>query len=48
MINDREFAKMLETLSEFGLNDGDRGYIFFSKVIEELKEMRAELETYNE
>ena len=40
MMTDEEFHKLLETLFQLGMEDGDLGYKYWSGVIQELKEMR--------
>ena len=40
MMTDAEFKELTETLLKLGLNDGDLGYKYWTKIIEDLKEMR--------
>ena len=40
-MTDAEFKKLTSTLFNLGLADGDLGYRYWSKVIDDLKEMRA-------
>lgn len=39
-MNDKEFQEMIDKLWDIGLNDGDLGYKYWSKIVFELKEMR--------
>ena len=39
-MTDKEFEEMLEKLWDLGLNDGDLGFKYWSKVVFELKEMK--------
>lgn len=40
MMTDAEFKHLIQTLFQLGLDDGDNGYAYWMKVINELKEMR--------
>lgn len=40
-MSDEEFKNLLEKLHQFGLEDGDIGYAYWSKVIAYLKELRT-------
>ena len=46
MMTDKEFEEMLEKLWDIGLNDGDLGFKYWSKVVFELKEMREKALNY--
>ena len=40
-MTDAEFKELTSTLHKYGLASGDLGYAYFSKVIDDLEEMRA-------
>lgn len=40
-MTDEEFSNLTKTLFKFGLDDGDLGYMFWTSVINDLKEMRT-------
>lgn len=41
MMTDEEFSNLTKTLFQFGLDDGDVGYLYWTSVINDLKEMRT-------
>ncbi|MHB1176537.1 MAG: hypothetical protein ACYCZJ_15585 [Sulfuriferula sp.] len=41
MMTDEEFFRLLKALFKLSMEDGDIGYMYWTKVIEDLKEMRA-------
>ena len=41
MMTDEEFSNLTKTLFQLGLDDGDVGYLYWTSVINDLKEMRT-------
>lgn len=41
MMNDEEFLNLTRTLFQLSLDDGDLGYMYWTSVIKDMKEMRA-------
>jgi len=41
MMTDEEFSNLTKTLFQFGLDDGDVGYLYWTSVINDLKELRT-------